>query len=75
MVNNRRFDISTSLAITEAFKLQRLLGFEPAFLMLRSRGVDSQLARELLNLPSERRQGPRPEVTSEQHCAPSARVS
>lgn len=55
MTTNRRTDDSTSAVITEAFRLQRNLGFEPAFLMLRARGVDPQLARDLLDMRSERR--------------------
>lgn len=52
---NKRLDTTTSALIAEALKLQRNLGFEPAFLMLRARDIDPELARSLLELQSDRR--------------------
>lgn len=60
MTINQRSDISTSAVIAEALKLQRSLGFEPAFLMLRARDVDPELARTILEVRSDRRKMAQP---------------
>lgn len=52
---NMRIDAVTSDAVKAALRMQRDLGFEPAFLSLRARGVDAELARVLLDGRKDRR--------------------
>ena len=52
---DKRRDTDTAQAVKAALRLQRELGYEPAFLSLRARGVDPDLARILLDSRSDRR--------------------
>lgn len=64
MSEERRIDLTTSESVADAFRIQRKLGFEPAFLSLRAHGVSIELARELLEANKDRRASVQPKATS-----------
>lgn len=55
MQTERRNDAETARVVADALELQRKIGFEPAFLALRARGVGVDLARDVLALHIDRR--------------------
>lgn len=52
---NRRVDRITAAQIGKALRMQRELGFEPAFLSLRAYGVEALVARGVLHARGDRR--------------------
>lgn len=52
---DRRQNRTTAVQINEALKIQRDIGFEPALLFLRAKGVSVDLARDVLSVYRDRR--------------------
>ena len=64
MTTDRRQDFTTAAYVREALEMQRMIGFEAAYSLLRGHEIDDQKARSLLVPQQDRRVAERRNFTT-----------